>query len=185
MNFEIAMSHQLSAISFIGTGSNVGDAADNCKKGIKAIEKIKGNEIIAISSFYKTEPVSNIEQDWFVNCVIKIKTVLTPYQLLHKLQDIEKRLGRKKGVKWGARIIDLDILLYDNLIVDEDSLKIPHPRMHERRFVLEPLSEIDENLIHPIIKKSIRILLNELGSGQRVEPLWNWIKPDILLLKVQ
>lgn len=165
------MSYQLSAISYIGIGSNVGDKIDNCIKVISEIEKIDKNKIIAISSLYKTEPIDYIKQDWFVNCVVKIETDLTPYSLLSDLQDVEKRLGRKKGVKWGPRTIDLDILIFNSLIIDDDKLKIPHPRMHERRFVLEPLSEIDENLIHPIIKKSIRILLNELGTGQRVELL--------------
>jgi len=170
---------------YIGIGSNVGNKIDNCIKGIDEIGKIKGSKIIFVSSFYKTEPISNINQDWFINCVVKIETDLTPYFLLSDLQDIEKRLGRKRHIKNGPRTIDLDILLYDNLIVNDDKLKIPHPRMHDRRFVLEPLAEIDENLIHPIIKKGISLLLNEVGKEQKVEPLWNWIKPDILLLKVQ
>lgn len=170
---------------FIGIGSNVGDAIDNCIKAVKEIGLMKCNRIMAVSSLYRAEPIDYIKQDWFVNCVVKIETDLTPYSLLSDLQDVEKRLGRKKDIRHGPRIIDLDILIFNSLIIDDDKLKIPHPRMHERRFVLEPLSEIDENLIHPIIKKSIRILLNELGTGQRVEPLWNWIKPDISLLKAQ
>ncbi len=170
---------------FIGIGSNVGDAVDNCIKAVKEIGLMKCNRIMAVSSLYRAEPIDYIKQDWFVNCVVKIETDLTPYSLLSDLQDVEKRLGRKRDIRHGPRIIDLDILIFNSLIIDDDKLKIPHPRMHERRFVLEPLSEIDENLIHPIIKKSIRILLNELGTGQRVEPLWNWIKPDISLLKAQ
>ncbi len=156
---------------FIGIGSNVGDAVDNCIKAIKEIGLIKGNRIVAVSSFYKTEPISNIKQDWFINCVVKIETDLTPYSLLSDLQNIEKKLGRKRDIRHGPRTVDLDILLYDNLIVDEDRLKIPHPEIHKRRFVLEPLAEIDENLIHPIIKKSIKSLLNEIGTVQRVELL--------------
>jgi 2-amino-4-hydroxy-6-hydroxymethyldihydropteridine diphosphokinase len=156
---------------FIGIGSNIGDAADNCIKAIKEIGLIKGNRIIAVSSLYRTEPISHIEQDWFINCVIKIETDLTPYSLLSDLQDVEKRLGRKRDMRHGPRTIDLDILLYDNLIVDEERLRIPHPEMHKRRFVLEPLAEIDENLIHPVIKKSIRLLLSEIGTVQRVELL--------------
>ncbi len=170
---------------FIGIGSNVGDAIDNCIKAIKEIGLIKGNRMAAVSSLYRTEPISLIKQDWFINCVVKIETDLTPYSLLSDLQNIEKRLGRKRDIRHGPRTIDLDILIFNSLIIDDDKLKIPHPRMHERRFVLEPLAEIDENLIHPIIKKSIKSLLNEIGTVQRVELLWNWIKPDISLLKAQ
>lgn len=170
---------------FIGIGSNVGDTVDNCIKAVKEIGLMKCNRMVAVSSLYRAEPIDYIKQDWFVNCVVKIETDLTPYSLLSDLQDVEKRLGRKRDIRHGPRIIDLDILIFNSLIIDDDKLKIPHPRMHERRFVLEPLSEIDENLIHPIIKKSVKMLLNELGREQKVEPLWNWIKPDISLLKAQ
>jgi len=185
LSFEIAMNHKSSAISYIGIGSNVGDKIDNCLKGIVEIGRINRNKIIAVSSIYKTESIGYTEQEWFVNCVIKIKTDLTPYFLLYYLQDVEKRLGRKRGKiastssRWGPRTIDLDILMFNRVIIDDVQFKIPHPRMHERRFVLEPLSEIDENLIHPVIKKSVRTLLDELGTGQRVEPLWSLIKSDI------
>ena len=156
---------------FIGIGSNVGDATDNCIKAVKEIGLIKGNRIVKVSSLYMTEPISHIKQDWFINCVVKIETDLTPYSLLSDLQKVEKRLGRKRDIRHGPRTIDLDILIFNSLIIDDDKLKIPHPRMHERRFVLEPLSEIDENLIHPVIKKSIKSLLNEIGIVQRVELL--------------
>ena len=156
---------------FIGIGSNVGDATDNCIKAVKEIGLIKGNRIVKVSSLYMTEPISHIKQDWFINCVVKIETDLTPYSLLSDLQKVEKRLGRKRDIRHGPRTIDLDILIFNSLIIDDNKLKIPHPRMHERRFVLEPLSEIDENLIHPVIKKSIKSLLNEIGIVQRVELL--------------
>ena len=156
---------------FIGIGSNVGDATDNCIKAVKEIGLIKGNRIVKVSSLYRAEPISHIKQDWFINCVVKIETDLTPYSLLSDLQKVEKRLGRKRDIRHGPRTIDLDILIFNSLIIDDDKLKIPHPRMHERRFVLEPLSEIDENLIHPVIKKSIKSLLNEIGIVQRVELL--------------
>ncbi len=153
----------------IGIGSNEGNAADNCLKGIGEIGKIA--RIIAVSSFYKTEPVAYLEQDWFVNCAIKIETYLTPHALLIALKDIEKRFGRERGIKWGPRIIDFDILLFDKLVIDEDNLKIPHPEMHNRRFVLEPLSEIAGNLVHPVIGKTVKELLKELNFSQRVELL--------------
>ena len=156
---------------FIGIGSNVGDATDNCIKAVKEIGLIKGNRIVKVSSLYMTEPISHIKQDWFINCVVKIETDLTPYSLLSDLQKVEKRLGRKRDIRHGPRTIDIDILIFNSLIIDDNKLKIPHPRMHERRFVLEPLSEIDENLIHPVIKKSIKSLLNEIGIVQRVELL--------------
>lgn len=156
---------------FIGIGSNIGDAACNCARGIEGIGEIDGNKIIAISSFYRSEPIGHIEQDWFVNCVIKIKTDLTPHSLLTALHDVEKSFGRKRDIKYGPRVIDLDVLLFDSLIIDEGEFKIPHPRMHERRFVLEPMSEIDANFTHPVTKKTIKELLRELGGSQKVEPL--------------
>lgn len=156
---------------FIGIGSNVGDAIDNCIKAVKEIGLIKGNRIVKVSSLYRTEPISHIKQDWFVNCVVKIETDLTPYSLLSDLQDVEKRLGRKRDIIHGPRRIDLDILIFNSLIIDADKLIIPHPRMHERRFVLEPLSEIGRDIIHPIIGKSVSMMLDELGTGQRVELL--------------
>ncbi|MBI3599679.1 MAG: 2-amino-4-hydroxy-6-hydroxymethyldihydropteridine diphosphokinase [Nitrospinae bacterium] len=156
---------------FIGIGSNMVDAVDNCAKGIHEIGKIAENRIAAISSFYKTEPVGYLGQDWFVNCVIKIEANLTPHALLIDLQEIEKRFGRKRDIKWGPRIIDLDILLFDDLIINEKDLKIPHPRMQERRFVLDPLSEIAGNLVHPVIGKTVKELLKELNFSQKVELL--------------
>lgn len=159
------------SLVYIGIGSNIGDAVGNCKKGIEEIGGIRGNKIVSLSSFYRTEPIGQIKQDWFINCVVKVETSLMPHPLLAALQGVEKKLGRNRNTGGGPRIIDIDILLFNGLIINEEGLNIPHPRMHERRFVLEPLSEIDENLIHPVIKKSVRRLLGEVGNIQRVEPL--------------
>ena len=156
------------SVVYISIGSNIGDSIGNCMRGIKGVEEIAGDKIVSVSSFYKSEPIGYSEQNWFVNCVIKIETDLTPYSLLNALQGLEKKIGRKGGIRYGPRIIDFDILLFNNLIINEKELIIPHPRMHERRFVLKPLTEIDGSIIHPTIKKSVRNLLFELGSDQKV-----------------
>lgn len=141
---------------YIGLGSNLGDKGENLKKAVDLLkEKCK---ILKSSSLYETEPVGYKEQGWFLNCAIEIKTNLNPQELLEFLLLIEKRLGRVRAIKNGPRTIDLDILFYDNKIINENNLIVPHPRLHERAFVLEPLNEICPNFVHPVLKKSINKL---------------------------
>lgn len=157
------------SIAYIGLGSNVGDRVASVYKAIEEIENIPGTKVLAVSSLYKTEPVGDIEQDWFVNAVTKVETSLSPRELLNTLLDVERSLGRVREVKWGPRVIDLDILLYDGLLIDEDGLVIPHPYLHERGFVLAPLTEIAPELIHPGLKKSMSELFNKLHNHKKVE----------------
>ena len=148
------------ADAFLGIGSNIRDKEENIKKAIGLVrEKYK---VLKSSSLYETEPVGYKEQDWFLNCAVEIETKLTPLELLDFLKSVEKKLGRANTIKNGPRTIDLDILFYDGLIINEKNLTIPHPRLHERLFVLEPLKEIAPELVHPVLKKSIEEIYKEL-----------------------
>ena len=139
--------------AFIGIGSNLGSREGNIRTAIRLIqEKCR---ILSISSLYETEPVGYREQDWFLNCAIELKTELNPKELLDFLQLTEKKLGRVKTIKNGPRTIDLDILFYGDRIINENNLIVPHPRLHERLFALEPLEEISPGFIHPVLRKSI------------------------------
>lgn len=157
------------SVAYIGLGSNIGDKTGNLKRAIEELGKVPGNKLLAVSSFYKTEPVGEVEQDWFINAVVKIETGLPPRELLKTLFDIERDLGRVREIKWGPRIIDLDILIYDDLVMEEEGLTIPHPCLHERGFVLAPLTEIAPGYVHPGLKKSISELLSVLKDSKIIE----------------
>jgi len=151
------------SVAYISIGSNIGDKLSNCLKGIGALTEKGKSLLLAQSRFYETEPVDYKDQDWFVNAVIKIETELDPFQLLNELKRIEKDAGRNfKAVRFGPRILDLDILLYDDLVLNSSELEIPHPRMYQRRFVLQPMCDIASNLIHPVLKQDMQYILNSL-----------------------
>jgi 2-amino-4-hydroxy-6-hydroxymethyldihydropteridine diphosphokinase len=151
---------------YLSVGSNLGDRAGNLKA---AIEHLRGlGEVVSVSSFYETEPVEFTAQPWFLNCAVEMKTEKTPQQLLARILEIEQKLGRQRGQKNGPRTIDLDILLFGNSIVEDQGLTIPHPAMHERRFVLEPLTEIAPEARHPILRSTIRELRDAVPPGQAV-----------------
>lgn len=147
--------------AYIGIGSNLGTPEKNCIKAIEKISTTKDIKVISTSSFYQTEPIGGIEQAWFVNSAIEIETGLSAENLLSVLLNIELAMGRKRKEKWGPRLIDLDLLLYNNLILENKGLTLPHPEIQNRNFVLIPMSEIAENLIHPVFKKTIKNLLQE------------------------
>jgi dihydroneopterin aldolase / 2-amino-4-hydroxy-6-hydroxymethyldihydropteridine diphosphokinase len=146
---------------YLSLGSNLGNPQENLSKAISKIQK-KGITIQAQSSFIRTAPYGYREQPDFLNCVIKISTDLCPRELLETILSIEMEMGRVREEKWEPRIIDIDIIFYDNLVMDSENLVIPHPDLHNRLFVLEPLSEIAPNLIHPVLKKTTLQLLEEL-----------------------
>ncbi len=166
-SWAIRMGH----IAYIGIGSNIGDKVNNCEKAVSEISKADRHKLLAKSSHFKTQPVGYTSQDWFVNGVIKIETDLEAPELLRALKTIESQMGRSKSFRWGPRIIDLDILLYDDLEIRSEDLQIPHPLLQDRQFVLAPLVEIDPNLIHPVFKKTIQELLTSLKEDQGVEKL--------------
>jgi 2-amino-4-hydroxy-6-hydroxymethyldihydropteridine diphosphokinase len=145
---------------FLGLGTNLGDREANLKRAIALIDKSIGT-VTETSSVYETEPWGFEAEEQFLNMVLKIETDATPSELINKILDTETSLGRKRGEKrYSSRLIDIDILLYDNMIINEGDLKIPHPRMHERRFVMVPLCEIAPSEIHPVSGKSMSELLD-------------------------
>jgi 2-amino-4-hydroxy-6-hydroxymethyldihydropteridine diphosphokinase len=151
---------------FIGLGSNQGEKIKNCEQAIEEILKLEGGVLLSRSSWYHSEPWGREDQDWFINGVIQIRTELCPDELLTKLKEIEKRLGRKNREKWGPRVIDIDILFYDDLSLEAPEIEIPHPRILKRNFVLIPLAEIAPQFVHPVLKKMIKKLL-DMSSDQK------------------
>jgi len=158
-------------VAFIGIGSNLGDKIRNCESAIERLAELTGNRILGRSSLYKTEPVGYRDQDWFINCVVKIGTAWEPQGLFCHLKDIEKALGRQKTFMGGPRVIDLDLLLYNEDRYSDIDVQIPHPRMHERAFVLVPLCEIAPETVHPGLGKTVRKLLEALGETEGVEKM--------------
>lgn len=154
-------------IAYLSLGSNIGDRAANLTRAIEELAK-RDVRVVRQSSLYETEPVDFHDQAWFLNCAIEVETQLAPKALLNTLLDVESAMGRKRSVKYGPRLIDLDILLYGNQVVDTPGLIIPHPRMAERRFVLTPLAEIAPHARHPARNETIGELLRELGDKSEV-----------------
>jgi 2-amino-4-hydroxy-6-hydroxymethyldihydropteridine diphosphokinase len=156
-------------IAFIGIGANMGKPAETCRTAVAQLAEIPGIRLLRSTSLYRTEPVGPKEQEWFINAVAEIRTNLAPTILLRALKEIERRLGRIEGVKWGPRVIDLDILLYGQEVIHEGELVIPHAELHRRRFVLVPLCELASYAIHPAFGISMRGLLDRLTDSDRVE----------------
>ena len=148
---------------FIGLGTNLGDKLANLKAALEALQEFV--VIAKISSIYETAPWGYAEQDDFYNIVIEVNTDLAPPDLLDRFKTLESDLGRTESFRYGPRIIDMDILMYADLIYVSEKLGIPHPRMTERAFVLAPFAEIAPEVIHPILKKTIEQLLSEVDSS--------------------
>jgi len=146
---------------YVAFGTNIGDKTKNIEKALKLMEE-RGLKITKKSSIYSTEPYGYVQQPEFLNGVVKVETQLSPRQVLKTLLQIEKDMGRVREFKWGPRNIDLDIIFFNGDIIDEEDLKVPHPDMHNRDFVLKPLSEIAPDFVHPTLNKSIKQLLEEL-----------------------
>jgi len=155
-------------IVFLSLGSNVGDREKNLRAAIAALPNL-GVQLKKVSPIYETEPVDLLEQPWFLNCVVQGETVAPPAALLKKLRELERKMGSKKLVPRGPRLIDLDILVYGRQTIDTPELQVPHPRMHLRRFVLAPLAEIAPDLKHPSWSGSATQLLAALDDKSAVK----------------
>jgi 2-amino-4-hydroxy-6-hydroxymethyldihydropteridine diphosphokinase len=142
---------------YLSLGSNLGDRAANLRIAIDSLREL--GEVVAVSSFYETEPMEVSDQPWFVNCAVALKTELMPRQFLSRMLKIEREMGRRRVRPKGPRTIDIDILLFGNSVVHTPQLDVPHPAMHHRRFVLQPLSEIAADARHPVLKMKVRDLL--------------------------
>ena len=151
---------------YIGLGSNVGDREAMLHAALKKLG-LAGMHLKRVSGCYETEPVGLREQAWFLNIVAEFETDLMPKQVLHRALQIERALGRKRTVMNGPRTIDIDVLLYGNSVIDCEELTVPHPRLHERRFVLAPLAELSPALRHPVTGKTVAKMLEDL-HGQTV-----------------
>lgn len=151
---------------YLSLGSNVGDRAANLKLAIERLASL--GTVVAVSSFYETEPVELTAQPWFLNCAVHLDTEKMPRQLLSGVLAIEQEMGRRRQQNKGPRNIDIDILLFGNSTVKAKGLTIPHPAMHERRFVLDPLAEIAPEVRHPGLKRTVRELRDALPEGQVV-----------------
>ncbi|MBI5739163.1 MAG: 2-amino-4-hydroxy-6-hydroxymethyldihydropteridine diphosphokinase [Nitrospirae bacterium] len=148
---------------YLGIGSNLGNREDNCERAIRLLTE-HGTRITKRSSMLETEPWGVEEQPKFINMAVEAETSLGPEDLLRALKKIEEEVGRLPTSRWGPRVIDLDILLYDDLTMKTGELEIPHPGISEREFVLKPLAEIAPDKVHPVLKKSIKSLLKELSG---------------------
>lgn len=151
------------ATVYIGIGSNLGDKRGNCRQAVELLRR-RGVRVLKESSLHETKPWGGEGQPDFINMTVEAETDLPPQEFLFLVKSIEKEIGRKEGVRWGPRLVDLDILLYDGLVLEEPGLTIPHPLMHLRGFVLRPLAEIAPDVMHPVLRKSVREMALSLGG---------------------
>ena len=161
--------------AYLSVGSNLGDRVQNCCQGIGALCRDDQVRLVGRSPFYLTEPVDYLDQEWFVNAAIKIETQLAPTDLLARIQTVQIAGGRSAdSIRFGPRVLDLDIILYETLILKTPRLTIPHPRMHKRRFVLQPICDIDPSVVHPVLGEDMQTLLNRLvKEGQEIRPCFD------------
>ena len=152
--------------AYIALGSNMGDKRKYLEDAVKAMESDPNCRLLQTSDFMVTKPYGPVEQEDFLNGCMKIRTLYTPSELLRFLQKLEQEAKRTREVHWGPRTLDLDILLYDDIVTSEDELTIPHPEMHKRSFVLEPLKQIAPNAVHPVLRQRIRDILTEQSLNE-------------------
>ena len=149
---------------YIAAGSNLGDKEETLKEAIDKIDKRKDCVVTKVSNFYTTDPVGYEDQDQFVNCVFEINTLQTPSELMNTLLEVEKDFKRERIIRWGPRTLDLDIIFYNDIISYDEHILIPHPRAHERQFVMKPMCDINPYYVHPIYRKRVMDISSELGE---------------------
>lgn len=150
--------------AYLGLGSNMGDRSKNLQDAIEIIQASENNKVSKVSDLYETKPVGYLEQDDFMNCALELKTLFNPEELINFLLLTEQQLKRERVIRWGPRTIDLDLLLYEDLVTSEEHAIIPHPRMTERLFVMKPLSDIAPYIVHPLTKKRMIEIATELEN---------------------
>lgn len=154
--------------AFLSVGSNLGDPLRNCCRGIDELCLDGEVRLVARSPFYRTQPVDYLDQDWFVNAAVLVETALTAFELLDKTQNIQLRMGRKSdGIRFGPRVLDLDLIFYGDSVIHTPHLVVPHPRMHKRRFVLLPICDIDPSVVHPVLGQTVREMLEQLPADSQ------------------
>ena len=136
-------------LAYVGLGANLGRREETLQRAVRLLREADSVDVLAVSTLRETEPVGVVDQPAFLNGAVEVRTALSARELLEVLLEIERSLGRVRGERWGPRVIDLDLLLYGGEVVDEPGLHVPHPRLHERRFALEPLAELDPELVVP------------------------------------
>ena len=149
---------------YIAAGSNLGNKEETLKEAIDKIDKRKDCVVTKVSNFYTTDPVGYEDQDQFVNCVFEIDTLQTPSELMDTLLEVEKDFKRERIIRWGPRTLDLDIIFYNDIISYDEHILIPHPRAHERQFVMKPMCDINPYYVHPIYRKRVMDISSELGE---------------------
>jgi len=163
-NLSVEISRKWSKV-YLGLGANMGDPKESLDKAVQQLPNT-GFRVLRCSSYYTTKPISDIPQDDYLNCVLEAETTLPPQELMTSLLQIEASLGRERNVHWGPRTIDIDVLTYDDLITDDPHITLPHPRMHERLFVLVPFCELNPNYVHPLLRRRVSDLNAELQQTQ-------------------
>ncbi len=153
-------------VAYIGLGANLGDPARQVREAVSRLGELPEVEVLKTSRLYRTPPVGPPGQPWYINAVVQVKTRLTPEELMRRLLLIERQMGRERGERWGPRVIDLDLLLYDGEVLAGPELTVPHPEMHRRAFVLVPLAEIAPQAWHPVLSRTARELVAELEPAE-------------------
>jgi len=156
----------------LSIGSNMGERAGNCRRAIEALSALSGLNLLKESSFYETVPWGKTNQPEFINCAVLAESELAPLNLLEKLKEIEFNIGRNHGERWGPRLIDIDLVIYGDVVMESEILTLPHRYAHERAFVMIPAAEVAPEMIHPLFAKSLRELAGGfVGKGEvrRVE----------------
>lgn len=164
---------------WLALGANEGNPAAQCRLALRRLQRVSGVRLVACSHFYRTQPVGYAQQPWFINAACLLHTLLHPMALLNVLQRLERQAGRRPSRRNGPRPLDLDLLLWEGRTLHQKKLTLPHPRMHQRRFVLQPLREIQPMICHPRHGKTVDTLLREVDDSSVVErdmaaiPWWN------------